>query len=472
MKRKILTDAGIRAAIAAVKKSGKEKWVADGQIRRSHGGLQLRIKPSGDHRWYWRYSGPASSKPRIPLGLFAAEKTDGALTLTEARDKVETLAALYADPATRDVRAHLEREKKRVADAELAAEKARLAALAVEAEAGKHTLERLMAVYAAHLDKQGKLSAGAVRNCVLNHVTKAAPETANKPANVVITDDVVALLRPLTEVGHGRQAAKLRSYLNAAYVLAARAQLESDIPAAFLQFKVEHNPVAVTGTLSKFNKALDRALTEPELREYYQALKDQADSPIRDALLLALLLGGQRCAQVVRAKVTDADTTAKTLRLLDPKGKRTQARVHLLPLTDEALVVVNRCTERAKRQDSTWLFSTRGKASVNPEMVTNEATAIATALLNEPKAERVIKEEFRLRDIRRTCETRLAALGISRDLRAQIQSHGLGGIQARHYDRHDHMDEKAAALKAWVAFLETAPADNVRPLHGAKRTSA
>ena len=61
---------------------------------------------------------------------------------------------------------------------------------------------------------------------------------------------------------------------------------------------------------------------------------------------------------------------------------------------------------------------------------------------------------FSMRDLRRTAETHMAALGISSDVRAQIQSHGLGGIQARHYDRHDYMPEKRAALALWVQRLK------------------
>ncbi len=80
-----------------------------------------------------------------------------------------------------------------------------------------------------------------------------------------------------------------------------------------------------------------------------------------------------------------------------------------------------------------------------------------------------MKDAFQLRDVRRSCETRLAALGVSRDLRAQLQSHGLGGVQAKHYDRHDYMTEKAAALNAWVKYLATAPADNVAHI-GERRT--
>ena len=64
---------------------------------------------------------------------------------------------------------------------------------------------------------------------------------------------------------------------------------------------------------------------------------------------------------------------------------------------------------------------------------------------------------FSMRDLRRTAETHMAALGISSDVRAQIQSHGLGGIQARHYDRHDYMLEKRAALALWVQRFRNLP---------------
>jgi hypothetical protein len=64
-------------------------------------------------------------------------------------------------------------------------------------------------------------------------------------------------------------------------------------------------------------------------------------------------------------------------------------------------------------------------------------------------AEELERGPFSLRDLRRTAETQMAALGISSDVRGQIQSHGLGGIQARHYDRHDYMPEKRAALELW-----------------------
>src|SRR5438552_10230616 len=70
---------------------------------------------------------------------------------------------------------------------------------------------------------------------------------------------------------------------------------------------------------------------------------------------------------------------------------------------------------------------------------------------------------FSLRDLRRTAETHLAALGVSSDVRAQLQSHGLGGIQSRHYDRHDYMGQKAEAIRKWAGRLEGVPMTESRP---------
>ena len=466
---KMLSDVGIRAALAKAKKTGRPVWKSDGAIPKTHGGLQLFAHPHGAPRWYWRYTKPDGTKARIAIGTYTATKADGAYTLPRARAEVARLAALYLAPESRDVRAHLDREAARASAAREAAERAERAALAAEAAAGEYTLEKLFAAYVAHLRKQGKSSATAAEGMFKLHVIEAHPITAALPANVVTARDIVTLLRTLTEVGKGRTAGKLRSYLRAAYALAARAALDSDAPAAFLPFNVESNPVQATAALSQYSRALDRALSEPELREYWDALQAAPDSPVRDALLLLLLLGGQRPTQLVRATVADVDLHAKTLRLHDPKGKRAQPRVHMLPLSDTAAVVVKRCLARAERQQSALLFSTHGKAPLRGETLTAATRDVAAALTAKPKAQRIVSEGFQLRDIRRTCETALARMGVSKDVRAQIQSHGLGGIQARHYDRHDYMPEKTAALTAWAKYLETAPADNVAHI-GERRT--
>ena len=47
----------------------------------------------------------------------------------------------------------------------------------------------------------------------------------------------------------------------------------------------------------------------------------------------------------------------------------------------------------------------------------------------------------------------MAAIGFSVDLRGQLLSHGLGGVQAVHYDKHSYLPKKTAALEKWEHHL-------------------
>ncbi len=107
-------------------------------------------------------------------------------------------------------------------------------------------------------------------------------------------------------------------------------------------------------------------------------------------------------------------------------------------------------TERAKQEGGApelaglWLFSTHGRVAMNPGTVSNRAAGVCAGISGEA---------FNVRDIRRTVETMLVRLGISKDTRAQPLSHGISGVQAAHYDQHACTDEKRAALVAWDSRL-------------------
>ena len=49
-----------------------------------------------------------------------------------------------------------------------------------------------------------------------------------------------------------------------------------------------------------------------------------------------------------------------------------------------------------------------------------------------------------------------------------MQSHGLGGVQSRHYNKHEYLDEKRAALETLHRLL-TGKAASVTPIKRAKR---
>jgi hypothetical protein len=69
-------------------------------------------------------------------------------------------------------------------------------------------------------------------------------------------------------------------------------------------------------------------------------------------------------------------------------------------------------------------------------------------------------------------ETVLAAARVNSDTRGRLQSHGVAGVQARHYDGHDYMDEKRQALESLFALLDTPEATNVVMLNGAPKSAA
>lgn len=328
------------------------------------------------------------------------------------------------------------------------------AADAAKRRAELGSLQKLMDAYAASLGE--RQSAADARGLFRLHVTEAAPALAKAPAAAIAAEQFRDLLAKLIEAGKGRTAAKLRAYLRAAYGMAMRAGLDPTVPDTFSAFDVQVNQLERLPSLAQFSRALDRALTLPELRAFWKRLQAAPDGAARDAVTAALLLGGQRPAQLLRAVAADVDETAGTIMLRDTKGRNRAAnpRRHVLPIVPELAPVIGRRRKLCKTPDAP-LFSSAGAVALREETASELVGALCAAMAGAGELER---GPFQMRDLRRTAETHMAALGISRDLRGQIQSHGLGGIQQRHYDRHDYLPEKRAALELWAQRLKSSPA--------------
>lgn len=350
----------------------------------------------------------------------------------EAR-QLQTLIDKGTDPR------ELDREK---ADAKAAAIATSDAAKQVAENRKRYTLRALLEAYCEHLEANGKTqSARQAKSIIKCHVFEAHPDIAALPASDVTPDHAATMVRYVIEQGKDRAAGVLRSYLSAAFNAGRKARYNAKLPAAFIAYQVQINPVELIATIA-VNRG-DRTLNADDLKAYIAALSDDDLSDM--ALKLALFSGGQRMAQLLRAKVSDYDKDSQTLRLWDGKGKRSTPREHLLPLAPKAAAIVEKLIERAKPLETPLLFSSFGKTQLVETTPGKRATAICKAMKCEA---------FDLRDIRRTCETMLAGMGISRDTRAQLLSHGLSGVQAAHYDRHSYTDEKRAALVAWEQRLD------------------
>jgi hypothetical protein len=440
-----LTDRALRAL-----KPGK--WVAD-TATKGAGSLQARRTTHGV-TLYHRYPTPGGKSVRLPIGAFDPAGRDG-LSLAQARARVGELSKRFT-AGTRDLRAALTADAAETKRALLEAERAAVA----EAMRERGTLGMLLGLYADDLKSRDKPSWRGVRNTCLLHVRDAHPVLWNTPAANVTIDDLIALLSPLIRAKKLREAAKLRSHIRAAFRSAIRARQDPQGVPAMRALGLTSDPAATLATIEGASNARDRALSVAELRAYWHRIA-KMPGPAGAALRFHLLTGAQRVEQLARLTVANYDSDSQTVRLRDPKGRRKVARIHDVPLIPEAIAAMQ---------------AMRGAAGPYLQTVTQGATPAAYATLR-PHLRTVVdamaaageleKGRFTLGDLRRTVETRLAGLGISSDTRAQLQSHGLGGIQARHYDRHDYLPEKLAALEA-LHRLATGTVAKVTTLRRAK----
>lgn len=467
-----LTDKEIAAAIRKAKKTAADVYLTDEGKARGVGRLRVRARSTGQVLFYFRYTNPAGRQEQLALGVYNPTGRDG-LTLRTARVRAGDLSLRY-QKGEHDLRAHLEHDE---AERQTQLEEAKRAREEAERLDKSGTLRALLDGYADHLDARGKVSAKQARTLFKKNLYEAKPDLAAMRASAITHQDVNAILAALVEKGKGRTAGKLRAYLRAAYTLALQAGSDPTVPSALHGFHLSANPVAAipAKALAAFNRTRDRTLNVSELKAYMAALDSLPAGMTRDTLWLTLLLGGQRPAQLLRVTPADIDLDSFTITLRDAKGARTQPRVHRLPLPSRAAALVQRVhTTTASAHDckSPFVFTNNGKVPVRVETLSAAVAEISKGML----AQKLARAAFELRDVRRTCETMLAGMGISSDVRAQILSHGLGGVQQRHYDRHDYMTEKLSALTAWDNRLreitEGATASNVVELRRGAATNS
>ena len=437
-------------AIERTKPKDKDVWLSDDDGTRGGGRLVLRISPSGTRLFYFRYS-IDGSRSQIPMRPWTKEPAEGRFTLEQARAVARSYSELHREPATRDVAAHLEELRQEVLRAKQAEADARKAAADATQRHEKYTLLALCNWYQKHLASLGKPSANSYRSLIACHIEPT--DIAKLPANTVTPKQIAAIVRTIVEAGKGRTAGHVRSILHAAYELASKAELDGTIPAELILFAIETNPVASTASMSKYNKTRDRSLSAAELGAFWRRLRDWPDPvPLSvRALRLSLRLGGQRGLQLLRVRrVEDVDLEEMVITLYDPKGRRPEARVHALPLTADAKTEVEFLVAHSETLKSEWLFASQ-KAKLN----NGTLSKLVNTISKEFVAAETSLRPFRFDDLRRTVETTMASLRISKDIRAQIQSHGISGVQARHYDRWEYMDEKRTTLEAWASHLES-----------------
>ena len=363
------------------------QWLSE-NLGYGKGSLQVRATPSG-LLFYYRGAG---ERARTPLGPGSGP---GALRLDRARAKAWTLSA------------------GRVADDSLGA---------------------LLIGYAERLEARGSGTAGPVLAMLRRHVERPQPGLWLRRARTIGVDELVSLLEPLVDQGKLPTARKLRAVLHAAFEVALQSPTCAQ-SADFRRFQLTDNPLDRIRSVAGGQPLPERVLSVAELRALWGHL-GQMSSARGSVLRFYLLTGAQRLEQLLRA--SREDLVEEGLILWDRKGRRHQPRLHLVPLIPPARLALTAMGGRGPHLVSI----DGGRSGLHPSTLWRYVTDLADTLLESNE----VSARFSPADLRRTVETRLAALKISPEVRAHLQSHGLDGIQARHYDRHTYLDEKRDAL--------------------------
>jgi integrase len=421
--------------LEALKPTEKTQDLTIEKLGASQGCLILRVLPDGKKVFYYRYF-IGGAKRFIQIGEFSTKgkrswdgNRGGQISLGVAKDGAKFLANIIIEYGNIESYEQQQHQKRAI-------------------ENSRGSFQELLDVYVKNLEDLKRASAKEVKGAIELHIVKTHPSLLKRRANEILPSDIQIILSRLVQQEKTRQVNLLRSYLHAAFNYAARHDNDPRrIASDSVSFNLASNPVALIPQIAEYNKTCERALSKDELVLFLNELNDV---PFIQGSFLKLLiaLGGQRVEQLLRAEWSDYDFENRVLNLKDGKGRPTLGvRDHIVPLTDWAISILEPL--RAINAD-THPFTSIGTTRMDIGTPSKLVKKISQKMHQEHNT-----ELFRGGDLRRTCETLLASLGVSKEIRAQLLSHGRStGVQAKHYDRYAYLPEKREALEKWQTFLQ------------------
>jgi integrase len=177
--------------------------------------------------------------------------------------------------------------------------------------------------------------------------------------------------------------------------------------------------------------ARDRVLSDDELTSVIKAARKIGGAYGRIVEFLALT--GQRREEVAQATWDEFDLAQRLWSI--PNRRTKNGKAHIVHLSDEALVLL----QRAARIGQFPFSESRDKpfnAFSRTKRVLDKLSGV---------------KDWRIHDLRRTCVSGMARLGVAPHVADKILNHRSGTISgvAAVYQRHDFMAERKEALERW-----------------------
>jgi integrase len=179
----------------------------------------------------------------------------------------------------------------------------------------------------------------------------------------------------------------------------------------------------------------DRVLTDGELAQVILAAR-QMSGPYGGIVEL-LALTGQRREEVAAMTWGELDLHRRVWTL--PKSRTKNAKEHAVHLSEQSMAVLLRTTVRGP-----FVFTVLGSKPFREFSRTKRQIDEFSGVIG-----------WRLHDLRRTCVSGMARLGIPPHVADKILNHQSGTISgvAAVYQRHDFLDERNDALERWGAHV-------------------
>ena len=181
--------------------------------------------------------------------------------------------------------------------------------------------------------------------------------------------------------------------------------------------------------------ARDRVLDDRELAQVILAARKMGGP--YGGIVELLALTGQRREEVAGLQWAELDLVQRIWTL--PKSRTKNAKAHVVHLSEQSMAVLARAD-----QQGPYVFSLLG---AKPFQEFSRAKRLLDQLSGVTG--------WRLHDLRRTCVSGMARLGVAPHVADKILNHQAGTISgvAAVYQRHDFLAERRDALELWEAHV-------------------
>ena len=394
-----LTDVELRNCI----KAGQPVNKTDGD------GLTFTLSAKGTAAWTLRYR-IGGRRKELTLGRYPD------MSIAKARE----LAAEKRVAVSQGVDVAQEKQTRK--------ESAKLAATLAKVGTVKALYEEFYERQIAERRKHPEQVAGVFALHIL-------PKLGSKQVEEVKPADIDAMLRPLTDRGVFRTAAKALQMTKALFAYAMKRHIIISNPAAPFNWT---DIGGETGPRS-------RVLSKGELAKFFKAMRDTPNFPAYSAAALKLLLAlGVRKMELLTATWDQFDLKAGEWHLPADQTK-TESAIRI-PLSPWVIRILEDQRTRQQRNNP-YLFPVQRIAPGKTTRYMGETTLNHALYMMQSDL-----DPFTVHDLRRTARTHLAALGVAPHIAEMCLNHKIKGIEAV-YNVHDYFAERRAALFALSDLL-------------------